>query len=61
MWRQELFGKTQQALAGQSETKNITFKTFGLLVVKEIYLPTYLPDAGAFRRRPDDFQITLKV
>ncbi len=59
--REKLVCETQQTLAGYSEMQNISLKTSGFLVMEIGYFRTDVPDAGAFRRRPDHFQIPLKV
>lgn len=59
--RKELVCETQQTLAGYSEMQNISLKPSGFLVMEIGDFRTDIPDAGAFRRRPNHFQIPLKV
>jgi len=41
--------------------QSISLKTSGFLVMEMGGFRTDVPYAGAFRRRPDDFQIPLEV
>ncbi|HUZ08234.1 MAG TPA: hypothetical protein VMV89_12205 [Candidatus Paceibacterota bacterium] len=59
--REKLVCGTQQTLAGCSEMQSISLKTSGFLVMEMGGFRTDVPYAGAFRRRPDDFQIPLEV
>ncbi len=52
---------TQQTLSGYSETQKISLKTVGFLVVEIGDFRTNVSYAGAFRRRPDNFQIPFEV
>lgn len=61
--REELFGKRQQAVAGYPETDNLSFitRTKKFLVMVIINCCYYLSHRGAFRCRPDEHQVRIKV